>query len=161
MHPRKSKKIQYVRCDRTRSSNRNFTTDEGTTIARGCRKIGTYDGNSILHYPTTLLLNIKENGRWVDKNLTVLTLHQSAHDLCENGKCNPGQRDGLSVNDIKDIEFLYGTNCCEYHSILSHKSIDVEWYHKIVTLVFHTFHLCLFIFSYLHRWIEKSRRNGN
>ena len=129
MHPRKSKKIQYVRCDRTRSSNRNFTTDEGTTIARGCRKIGTYDGNSILHYPTTLLLNIKENGRWVDKNLTVLTLHQSAHDLCENGKCNPGQRDGLSVNDIKDIEFLYGTNCCEYHSILSHKSIDVEWYY--------------------------------
>ena len=110
---RSSKKKEYVRCDRSSMSNETFTTDGGTLITRGCRKIGPYDGNSILHYPTTLLINEKENGRYVDKNLTVLTLLPSAHKLCENGKCNPGQRDGLSVNDIKDIELLYGTNCGE------------------------------------------------
>ena len=115
------KKRQYVRCDRTKLSRKIYNTDKGTIITKGCRKIGTYDGNSILHYPTTLLINVEENGTYVDKNLTVLTLKQKAHDLCENGKCNPGQREGLSINDIKDIELLYGTNCCKYHSKLTHK----------------------------------------
>ena len=109
-----NKRRQYIRCDKTQLSKKNYTTDQGTIIRKGCRKIGNYDGNSILHYPTTLVIQVKENGRFVEKNLTVLILKQSAHDLCEGGQCNPGQRDGLSVNDIKNIQLLYGTNCCKY-----------------------------------------------
>ena len=108
------KKLQYIRCDKTQTSKTKYTTDQGTIIRKRCRKIGTYDGNSILHYPTTLVYQVKENGRFVNRNLTVLTLKQSAHDLCKGGKCNPGQRDGLSVNDIKNIQLLYGTNCRKY-----------------------------------------------
>merc|ERR1719400_2156533 len=62
-------------------------------------------------YPPTLTAPVLVNGQTVDKNFTIYTLKPSAHKLCEGGKCNPGQRDGLSRTDITDIKSLYRTTC--------------------------------------------------
>ena len=60
----------------------------------GCKKIGKYDGNSILHYqqifgiesPTKIFTPVKK---------------------CSNGECDYGQRRGLSPGDVRDIASLY------------------------------------------------------
>ena len=91
---------QYIRCDQTETAEN-----------KGCRPIGAYDGNSIMHYPPTLTTQVRENGALVYKTFRVLTLKQEAHELCKHGRCNPGQRDGLSVNDVTDIATLYKTTC--------------------------------------------------
>ena len=91
---------QYLRCDQHMIGKK-----------RGCRKIGEFDGDSILMYPPTLTAPVLVNGQTVDKKFTVYTLKQSAHALCEGGRCNPGQRVGLSRTDISDIATLYGTTC--------------------------------------------------
>ena len=91
---------QYIRCDQTKIADR-----------KGCQPIGTYDGNSIMHYPPTRTTQVRENGALVDKTFRVLTLKPEAHALCKDGRCNPGQRNGLSVNDISDIATLYKTTC--------------------------------------------------
>ena len=93
-------KRQFMRCDQIKIGKR-----------KGCRRIGTYDGDSIMHYPPTLTAQVVENGDYVDKTFTVFTLKEEAHALCVGGRCDPGQRDGLSANDIKDIKTLYGTTC--------------------------------------------------
>ena len=81
---------------------------------KGCQQIGeNYDGDSIMNYPPVRTVQIIENGQYVDKNFTLFTLKPEAHALCKNGRCNPGQRDGLSLNDIKEIQILYGTTCGE------------------------------------------------
>ena len=98
--PNGTKQNQYLRCDQHRV---------GTKM--GCQAIGNYDANSILHYPPTLTAQVIENGQLVDKTFTVFTLKQSAHGLCEGGRCNPGQRNGLSRTDITDIQTLYATTC--------------------------------------------------
>ena len=105
------KKKEYIRCDRTKISQKNFTTDQHSIVTKGCQRIGNYDGDSILHYPTSLKLQVNQTGRWEDKKLTVLTLNEKAHSLCENGRCNPGQRERLSVHDVSDIAFRYNTSC--------------------------------------------------
>ena len=91
---------QFILCDETQIGQ-----------GKGCRRIGAYDGNSIMHYPPTLTTQVIENGSFVDKTFRVLTLKQEAHELCKDGSCNPGQRNGLSVNDISDIATLYKTTC--------------------------------------------------
>ena len=92
---------QYSRCDRSKLGKR-----------KGCQEIGTYDGDSIMHYPPTLTAPVLDlNGNTVDRSFTVFTLKQSAHALCKDGRCSPGQRNGLSLNDIIDIQTLYGTTC--------------------------------------------------
>ena len=93
-------KNQYLRCDQHKIGKN-----------RGCQEIGEFDGDSILMYPPTLTAPVLVNGKTVDKKFTVYTLKAAAHDLCEGGQCNPGQRDGLSRTDITDIETLYGTTC--------------------------------------------------
>ena len=93
-------KKQYIRCDQTKIAEN-----------KGCRPIGAYDGNSIMHYPPTLTAQVIENSSFVDKTFRVFTLKQEAHELCKHGRCNPGQRDGLSVNDVTDIATLYKTTC--------------------------------------------------
>ena len=98
--PNGTKQNQYLRCDQHRVG-----------IRMGCQAIGNYDANSILHYPPTLTAQVIENGQYVDKTFTVFTLKPSAHGLCEGGRCNPGQRNGLSRTDITDIKTLYATTC--------------------------------------------------
>ena len=93
-------KKQYIRCDQTKIAEN-----------KGCRPIGAYDGNSIMHYPPTLTAQVIENSSFVDKTFRVFKLKQEAHELCKHGRCNPGQRDGLSVNDVTDIATLYKTTC--------------------------------------------------
>ena len=91
---------QYIRCDQTKIAE-----------SKGCRPIGVYDGNSIMHYPPTRTAQVRENGSLVDKTFRVLTLKPEAHALCKDGRCNPGQRNGLSSNDVSDIATLYKTTC--------------------------------------------------
>ena len=94
---------QYLRCDQHKIGKE-----------RGCQKIGAhYDGDSILNYPPEVKAQIIENENFVDKYFTLFTLKPEAHALCKNGVCNPGQRDRLSFNDIKEIQILYGTTCGE------------------------------------------------
>ena len=69
-------------------------------------------------YSPTLPAQVLENGKLEEKNFTAFTLKESAHALCENGRCNPGQRDGLSRRDITDIETLYRTTCSKKIIIL-------------------------------------------
>ena len=45
------------------------------------------------------------------QKLTAFTLKSSANALCEGGRCNPGQRNGLKCTDITCILTLYGTTC--------------------------------------------------
>ena len=93
------KKKEYLRCDKHKIGK-----------TRGCRSVGPndeFDGNSILMYPPTLTAYVLENGQTVEKNFTAFTLRASAHALCEGGRCNPGQRIGLSRSDITDIATLY------------------------------------------------------
>ena len=93
-------KKEFIRCDRTKIAKR-----------KGCQPIGVYDANSIMHYATELTTQVIEDGNYVEKPFTVMTLKQEAHDLCEGGRCTPGQRNGLSANDISDIASLYQTTC--------------------------------------------------
>ena len=96
-------KNQFARCDQHKAGKK-----------KGCQQIGAnYDGDSIMNYPPVRTVQIIENGQYVDKNFTLFTLKPEAHALCKNGRCNPGQRDGLSLNDIKEIQILYGTTCGE------------------------------------------------
>ena len=46
--------------------------------------------------------------RWTNRvqKLTVFTLKASANALCEGGRCNPGQRNGLKCTDITDIDIF-------------------------------------------------------
>ena len=102
---RVKKKInkQYTKCDQHNIGKK-----------KGCKEIGAnYDGDSIMNYPPVQTVQIIKNGQYVDKNFTLFTLKPEAHALCKNGRCNPGQRDGLSLNDIKEIQILYGTTCGE------------------------------------------------
>ena len=103
----KKMRANYVRCDRMNSM-------------KGCQTIGKYDCDSIMHYGTTLKIQVKneETGRWEHENLNVLTLKDKAHSLSENGQCNTGQRKALSVNDILDIKELYRTTCGKYYSMI-------------------------------------------
>ena len=91
---------QFKRCDQTKIGKK-----------KGCQQIGTYDGDSIMHYPPTLTTQVIENGAFVDKTFTVFTLKEEAHALCKGGRCSPGQRDGLSNDDIIDIKTRYKTTC--------------------------------------------------
>ena len=93
-------KKQFLRCDQHTIGKK-----------RGCRKIGEFDGDSILMYTPTLTAPVLVNGQTVDKNFTLFTLKASAHALCEGGRCNPGQRIGLSRSDVTDIATLYKTTC--------------------------------------------------
>ena len=94
---------QFERCDQHRIGKK-----------RGCQQIGAnYDGDSIMNYHPSQKVQVRENGQLVDKYFTLYTLKAEAHVLCKNGRCNPGQRDGLSLNDIKEIQILYGTTCGE------------------------------------------------
>ena len=116
---RNFKRKQFVRCDRNYTIYKNnagsLNLQAKEVITKGCRKIGNYDGDSIMHYPTTLTMQVKNfKDHWEDKEITVLTLNEKAHRLCENGRCSPGQREGLSVNDVSDIAFLYNTSCGKF-----------------------------------------------
>ena len=92
---------QYLRCDRSKLGKK-----------KGCQAIGAYDGDSIMHYPPTLTAPVLDsNGNTVDRTFRVFNLKESAHALCNDGRCNPGQRIGLSLNDINDIQALYRTTC--------------------------------------------------
>ena len=93
-------KNQYLRCDQHKIGKN-----------RGCQKIGEFDGDGILMYPPTLTAPVLVNGKTEDKNFTLYTLKAAAHDLCENGKCHPGQRARLSRSDVTDIATLYKTTC--------------------------------------------------
>jgi len=107
---------QFIRCDETQIGQ-----------GKGCRRIGGYDGNSIMHYPPTLTGQVTENGSYVDKTFRVLTLKQEAHDRCKGGSCNPGQRNGLSVNDISDVATLYKTTCATCaDGIKNQRELDVD-----------------------------------
>ena len=64
-----------------------------------------------MHYPPSLTAQVIEDGNYVDKTFTVLSLNERAHSLCKDGRCKPGQRNGLSPNDITDIATLYQTTC--------------------------------------------------
>lgn len=96
------KKKNYLRCDKHKIGKK-----------KGCRRIGKFDGDSILMYPPTETVSVFENGQTVDKKFTLYTLRASAHALCEGGRCDPGQRTGLSRSDITDIANLYNTTCGE------------------------------------------------
>ena len=91
---------QIERCDRTKIAKK-----------KGCQQIGQYDGDSIMHYPPILSTQVLEDGKLVNKTFRIFTLKDEAHSLCEGGRCNPGQRNGLSTNDIKKIKALYNTTC--------------------------------------------------
>ena len=92
---------QFLRCDQHKIGK-----------AKGCQKIGDhYDGDSIMTLHPSQSVQVIENGQYVDKYFTFFTLKPEAHTLCKEGRCNPGQRDGLSINDINDIKILYGTSC--------------------------------------------------
>ena len=107
-------KKEFVRCDKNYTTY-NILLQKMEVITKGCRKVGNYDGDSIMHYPTTLTMQVKNvNDYWEDKEITVLTLNEKAHRLCENGRCSPGQREGLSINDVSDIAFLYNTSCGKF-----------------------------------------------
>ena len=109
------KRKEYVRCDKSYTIYKSGATLElqpKEVITKGCRRIGNYDGDSIMHYPTTLTMQVKNfKNQFIDEEITVLTLNEKAHRLCENGRCSPGQREGLSVNDVLDIASLYNTSC--------------------------------------------------
>ena len=64
-----------------------------------------------MHYPPSLTTQVIEDGGYADKTFTVLNLNEKAHALCKDGRCNPGQRNGLSPNDVADIASLYKTTC--------------------------------------------------
>ena len=92
---------QYTRCDLHKIGKN-----------KGCQEIGAnYDGDSIMNYSPTEKVQVVENGQFVYKSFTLFTLKPEAHALCKNGLCNPGQRDGLSPNDINEIRILYGATC--------------------------------------------------
>ena len=100
---RVKKKInkQYSKCDQHKIGKK-----------KGCQEIGAnYDGDSIMNYSPTEKVQVIENGQYVYKSFTLFTLKPKAHALCKNGHCNPGQRDGLSPNDINEIRILYGATC--------------------------------------------------
>ena len=69
----------------------------------GCKKIGKYDGNSILHYPQIFGFQSPTKIFTPIKN-------------CDNGICDYGQRKGLSPGDVRDIKSLYkcGMNRKQY-----------------------------------------------
>ena len=60
----------------------------------GCKRIGNYDGNSILHYPKVF------GDELPTKIFTPIR-------NCTNGECDYGQRKELSPGDVRDIESLY------------------------------------------------------
>ena len=91
---------QYIRCDLSKEGKK-----------RSCQRIGSYDGNSIMHYPPKLTTQVIEDGNYIDKTFKVFKLKDEAHSLCHGGRCNPGQREGLSRHDISDIATLYQTTC--------------------------------------------------
>ena len=105
-------KRQYIRCDQTKIARK-----------KGCQRIGVYDGNSVLHYPPTLKTQVIEDGNYVNKHFRVFSLKDEAHALCSGGRCTPGQRRGLSKNDIADIKALYGTSCSRSKNICQFISI--------------------------------------
>ena len=84
----------------------NFVRDNmyGTNFRKcntkkyGCKPTRSkYDINSIMHYkPTLTTVN--------DNTFTVITPNDGS---CENGECNMGQREQLSVIDIQDINEYY------------------------------------------------------
>ena len=108
-------KRQFIRCDLTKIAKK-----------KGCRPIGVYDGDSVLHYPPILTTQVIEDGNYVDKDFRVFTLKDEAHALCSGGRCNPGQRNGLSANDIVDIKVLYGTSCGNWKNICQFITIRME-----------------------------------
>jgi len=91
---------QFERCDLSKMGRR-----------KGCRQIGDFDGDSILTNSPMLAAPVLENGQFVERNLTIFTLKQSAHALCQSGRCHPGQRIRLSRGDISAITTLYQTSC--------------------------------------------------
>ena len=82
-----SVKKNYIRCDRSSIGKR-----------KGCQILGKYDVNSVSHYPLNPL---------DDKSITVIKLKDEALRLCGEEGCNPGQRIGLSKQDVEDITNLY------------------------------------------------------
>ena len=72
----------------------------------GCKKIGKYDGNSILHYA-------KKFGDELPTNIFTPIRN------CSNGECEYGQRLELSPGDVKDIEILY--KCGIKHNFVLNK----------------------------------------
>ena len=90
----------YERCNLTKVGRR-----------KGCRQVGDFDGDSILTNSPMVALPALENGQFVERNFTIFTLKQSAHALCQSGRCHPGQRIRLSRGDISAITTLYQTSC--------------------------------------------------
>ena len=103
---RKSILENYKRCDKTRGGKK-----------KGCKKVGKYDGNSIMHYPLSRKAqDINDNGEYFDRIFKILKLKDEAHALCKGGRCEPGQRNGLSSGDISDISTLYKSTCSKLRS---------------------------------------------
>ena len=73
---------QFMKCNLTKTGKKF-----------GCKKIGHYDGNSILHY---------KNIFGDQSPRTIFTTKK-----CINGECDYGQRRELSPGDVRDIEDLY------------------------------------------------------
>ena len=92
---------------------KNFERCDVSKIGRkkGCQQIGTYDGDSIMHYHPVFTIQVIENGKYVDKEFRMFTMKDRAHALCEGRRCRRGQRNGLSPGDISDIATLYSTSC--------------------------------------------------
>lgn len=95
----------YLRCD-------EFDKTLRRSRRKGCKKVGKYDGNSIMHYPLSRIAqDIDQNDQYFDRVFNILTLKDAAHALCKGGRCEPGQRNGLSSGDISDISTLYKSTC--------------------------------------------------
>ena len=96
----------YKKCNETRGGKK-----------KGCKKVGKYDGNSIMHYPLSRIAqDIDDNGEYFNTTFKILTLRDKAHALCKGGRCEPGQRNGLSSGDISDISTLYKSTCSKLRS---------------------------------------------
>ena len=63
-------------------------------ICTGCKSNGSYNINSIMHYPPHLGI----------KNRTVIIPNPG---VCEFEQCDMGQRKELSVEDVNNIQSLY------------------------------------------------------
>ena len=85
----------------TNDTRRQYVKCNETTIGKkhGCVVRSQYDANSIMHYPL--------NRQYGNKIFKVMRLKAKAVDLCDGGKCNTGQRSGLSRQDVLDINQLY------------------------------------------------------